>query len=488
MEKKIFDSHFNLVPNSADASVRNHVSVVIAKPTRVCNADCAYCSSPPLEEMGDGWEPEWNLDTFKRYFDKVFPVLIDGSYWIWHGGEPMLMGAQFYIDCYNYAKEVMEREGKLIRFSMQSNMLGYNEKWYDVFANVFEGSVSTSFDPDEYNRTIKGDPDVYARVFKKSLSRILDDGFRPMVLGVYSEQTAPLMHKMYDWSLSEGDRAFSLRFNYCNPSGRFESVGEAISPDTYAKYLIEVYDRWLVDNPNFTITPLDQMMKKLIGVDGDGHCPWTKKCGGRFIEIEPDGDIYNCSDFADIGKKYCFGNLDSGSSIEQILNSKPALLTKRRSINLPISCTNCEHFNDCEGGCMRDAVLYDHGLYGKFHYCRSWKMVFTRIKESILKGEADAVLTRYGLEPAKVKTKVIRDAKEYFNFTDEEIQDLMENGSKNKYGLGDNLKGGSQSNYSEKTGEFLPKKLEEDVVKPDFESVSVTSANKKLKTIKVVIE
>lgn len=463
------------------------IYVVIAKATRFCNADCYYCSSPPLTEksLKEG-EPMWDFATFKKYFDKVFPLMVEGSYWIWHGGEPMLMGPKFYLEAYDYALTQMEKFNKYINFSMQSNLLNYNEKWYPVFSEVIKGSLSTSFDPDEVSRTVKGNPETYNRLFKKALDKVLDDGFRPMVIGVYNEENAHLMHKMYDWSLSKGEQGFPLRFNYCNPSGRYEGTGEAIKPETYGTKLIELYDRWIKDVPPFTITPLDQMFKKVLDIDGEGHCPWTRRCGGRFINIEPNGDIYNCSDFADIGKQYCFGSLnDDNTTLTQMLNSSPALKVKRRSVQLPVSCQNCEHFSDCEGGCMRDSVLYNHGLYGKFHYCHSWKMVFTRIKESIMNGEADGIVRQFGLEPEEVRNRVKNKLVEYFDFSMDEIQDIKENGTKNKLGFGDNYFGNTSTNYNI-YGEYENKKGSMNILS-SIKDDEYNKANERLKGIKVTI-
>lgn len=397
-----------------NVSTSNHpISVVVVKPTRVCNAHCTYCSSPPLEEMGAKWEPEWNFSSFKVAFDKIFPYMADGSYWIWHGGEPMLMGVDFYWECYNYACEKMLESNKKIRFSMQTNLLGYNDKWRDLFLKVFDGSFSTSYDPDKVNRKIKKSWENYDRIFKKSLSKALEDGFYPMVIGVYTEENAKKMQEVYDWSLSLGDNGFPVRFNYCVPTGRSSKQLELISPETYGQELISVYNRWIKDVPVFTVTPLDQMFKKVISIDGAGHCPWLKNCGGKFLAIESTGDVYNCYDFADIGEEFKFGNIYT-NTMSEILNSKPSLDIRKRTYKLPQSCLDCEHFQECEGGCARDSELFNNGLYGKFHYCRSWKLVFSRIKESIISGEADEIIIKYGLDPEIVKNYTIKSLNSHF--------------------------------------------------------------------------
>ncbi len=462
-----------------------NIYVVIAKPTRVCNADCSYCSSPPLEEMGENWEPEWNFEKFKIYFDKVFPYMVHGATWIWHGGEPMLMGVDFYKKTYEYAKEKMLEAEKQIFFSMQSNMLGYNEKWKEVFFEIFGGSLSSSFDPDEKNRTIKGNAQNYSRVFKRALDKMMDDGFMPMVIGTYKEDTAHMMLDMYNWSLNRGERSFPLRFNYCVPIGREAGeLGDLISPETYADNLVRVYNQWIEDAPNFTITPLDQMLKKAIGQDGEGHCPWMKSCGGKFINIEPNGEVYNCSEFSDLNSEYCFGNLNI-NSMEDILTSEQIKLIKKRTAKLPLSCMTCEHFSECEGGCARDSVLFDNGLYGKFYYCQSWKMVYARIKESVLLGQADKILEKMNVNIEQAKYFIKTNLNNHFSEIEIDWADFNKNGLNSKFGFAENNKN-KQLFYDEKgRNKNIDYDKNENIFLKEEENKKI-KINRKLSKIKVV--
>lgn len=362
------------------------VYTIIVKPTKHCNADCSYCSAPP-----DGYS-QWSFEDFKKFWDKVEPSLGHGANIIWHGGEPMLLGPDFYLRAFEYKN--LKRPD--VNFSIQSNILLYErEKWFDVFSRVMGGRISTSYDPDQQNRSIKGSTQAYTDRFWQKISELADDGFYPLVIGTYTTVTAAWATRMYDRVLAMGERGFPLRFNYRYPAGRDSGMGELISPQRYGKMLIDLYDKWIVDVPSFSITPLDQMLRKVIGVES-ARCPWTKACGGRFLGVEPNGDTYNCSEFADIGdSQYRFGNIFR-DEMSDILSSRPAVLIRRRQVDLPPDCFTCRHFEVCEGGCARDAVLYERGLGGKFYYCQSWKMVFDRIKESVRTGEADAVIARFG--------------------------------------------------------------------------------------------
>lgn len=391
------------------------IGVIIAKPTRLCNADCSYCCSPP-----DGHD-SWKERELRLLFSALRGNLEPGATFIWHGGEPLLMGPDFYRMAWEISREITPE----LKFSVQSNLLLYkSSRWKDIFRNIFGGSCSTSYDPDETQRTIKGNSERYTKTFFRKLDEVMGDGFMPMVIGTFTEATAPLMHLMYDKSLERGDLAYDIRLNYCSPVGREAGAGLLIQPETYGAKLIEVYNRWIKDCPQITVTPLNQMMGKVLGFEGE-RCPWTRKCGGSFMGIMPNGDVYNCGEFADLTEEWRYGNIFDGTYaphrsavnvyrradrenlIAGMMGSKAATLIKRRAIQQPDDCKSCQHFAECQGGCVRDVVLYEQGIGGKFMYCRSWKMVFDRIKESILKGEADNFLLSRGVDPQSARERIL---------------------------------------------------------------------------------
>ncbi len=371
------------------------VSTLILKPTKHCNAGCTYCAAPP-EVNGAA---KWDVDLFRRRFDALLPSLTPSATVLWHGGEPMLMGPDFYVAAWEHVRSQLPRAS----FAIQTNLLSYStRRWAHVFRDVMGGRVSTSYDPDERNRLLKGSSEAYTRVFMERLDWALDDGFRPMVIGTYTDETVPFSTRMYERVLGWGDRAPSLRFNYRFPAGRDAGTEPAITPQAYGRMLIDLYDRWVVDAPRFAITPLDLMVKRAAGLM-EGLCPWTKDCAGRFLAMEPNGDVYNCATVADLqdpGLRY--GNVDV-DDVRQLLSSPAARAMRRRRYDVPEDCKSCRHFTSCEGGCMADSALYGRGLYGKFYYCESWKMVFDRVKRSIATGEADRVMARIGVDPVRAR-------------------------------------------------------------------------------------
>lgn len=390
---------------------RNMIYTIIAKPTKECNADCAYCSSPPDDESA------WTVDTFEKIWNNLKANLAPNVTWIWHGGEPMLLSPDFYRSCLEIAK----RDKPHVEFGMQSNLLLYKKsRWENVFNDVFDGRISTSFDPDEKFRTIKGSTEKYTKQFYKKIDEVISDNFKPLVIGTYSEESIPYADSIYELSKSRGEKSFHLRFNYRYPAGRASEDGAVIMPKSYGEMLISLYNKWIVDLPNFRITPLDQMLRQVVDeTQRSQQCPWTNDCGGQFLGILPNGDLYNCGEISDLDDTTLrYGNAIEGwisstpnsgniSIVEYanpddfpytIMKTNAARKMKRRVVEHPTDCKTCRHYTACRGGCMRDAELYGRGLGGKFFYCQSWKMVFDRIKESIMTGEAEGMLERFGYQ------------------------------------------------------------------------------------------
>ena len=392
------------------------ISVIIAKPTKDCNADCSYCSSPPE----GAWR--WGDRELEAFFQALAGHTAPRSTLIWHGGEPLLMGPDFF----RKARALADTYTPGMMFSVQTNLLLYkSSRWKDVFQSIFQGSVSTSYDPDELQRTIKGDPARYTKQFFSKLDEVTKDGFRPMVIGTFSESTATLMPTLYEQALAANGR-YDIRLNYCSPVGREQGSGLVIDPVTYGNGLVEIYRRWIDEMPNFSVTPLDQMLRKTLG-DATEQCPWTRQCGGQFLGVMPNGDVYNCGEFSDLDESWRYGNILKGTYhppgmpqnmvakaepikiIPSMLSSEPARQIKRRVHDHPIECTKCPHFNECQGGCVRDVVLYDRGIGGKYMYCASWTLVFDAIKASILDGSADRMIKRYGFCPDQSRDIVLNE-------------------------------------------------------------------------------
>lgn len=377
--------------------MNRRINVVIVKPTKFCNAECTYCSAPYEDTK------KWDFEQFCEFFDKVEPYLTDSCNMIWHGGEPMLMGAGFYRKAYAYASAKLPN----IEFGMQTNLLLYTSKiWKDVFVDIMGSRISTSYEYEGTQRLLKGSAEKYDEKFCEALALVKKDGISPLVISTFDRNDIPQAKAWILKVLSLKSDGFPIRLNYKYPAGRAKGEGELISPVEYLEILDFAYQNWIKqETPYNEIVPLSQMLRTTVGIN-DGQCPWTNSCGGSFMGVEPNGDVYNCSEYADLDNiENRFGNIFR-DSMESILSSQASKKAKRRKISTPISCQTCVHFNECGGGCMRDAELFGNGQYGKSHYCLTWFETFGSIKQSILDGEVGHILKKYGMSTQEARARL----------------------------------------------------------------------------------
>ena len=356
------------------------LQVALLKPTRLCNADCAYCCSPPQAIASPAWTDPMVLRIAQFLAARAVPGVSLNV--IWHGGEPMLLSPSFYRRAFALFTEAFAAAGALFHFSIQTNLLRYGPKWRSLFSDsgLFGGRVSTSYEP-YGTRTVQGSVERYDRLFAARFTAALDDGLEGFVIATLSGPLASATrtaHALYDWSLQRyraTGRGFAVRLNYRTATGRALAMGDSLlTPRQYGELVLEVADRWLADGEPFDLVPVTQMALSKRTVSG--FCPWTDACGGTFLAIEPSGDLFNCTDFADLDDPtHVFGNIFNVASPEP-LASPAARRHRRRALSLPAACRACPHLAACHGGCHRDSVAAGRGFGGHFPHCDSWTLIF----------------------------------------------------------------------------------------------------------------
>lgn len=374
---------------------KKSINTVIIKPTKQCNADCSHCSSPKEFESNQNKITLEKFETICKKFKDYFNEHVD---FIWHGGEPLLMGSEYYFEAYKIAKRYIKQP----EFSMQTNLLLYEkEKHKKLFKYIFNGNVATSYDFFSGFRTINKNTKTYDDLFFKKLQNYKNDSFEtPVVISIINKNSAKNAKEIFE--IADGN--FHIRVNYLYTVGRakegrtnhnkevdengkvvgFEDVFDPsydLSATEYADFLVEMTHLWLNSPSDTKVLPIFNLLQNYLKQDKGnvGLCPWTDSCNGHFLGIEPNGDIYNCADFADI-ETLKFGNIFNEEASD-ILNSMASKLMHNRRHKLPDECNSCEYKYACNGGCMRDAILYEGDLYGKFFFCEAWKRTFRLFDE-----------------------------------------------------------------------------------------------------------
>ena len=171
-----------------------------------------------------------------------------------------------------------------------------------------------------------------------------------------------------------------LRLTRLRPSGRGADVWDDLHPTSAQQR--QLYD-WLVANGDQVLTG-DSFFH--LAAYGDS-LPGLNLCGaGRVVcLIDPVGDVYACP-FA-IHENFLAGNvLDAGGFANVWRNSD--LFAELRAPQSAGTCTRCQHFDSCRGGCMAAKFFTGLPLAGPDPEC-------------VLGYGADALLARGDQAPPK---------------------------------------------------------------------------------------
>lgn len=343
---------------------------LIIKPTKQCNASCRHCSADKSlhQRLGAG-----DVVTVVSNILKISARPVTDIEFIWHGGEPMLMGPDFYREVHNLLPKKFPALG--FRYGMQSNLLAYGEEpgWKTVFSEVFNWRISTSYDfhSDLRRLSPSGTSAEYFFKWMANVRRFQDDsGGRVHSICVLSRMNFQRTIEMMDEANALG---IDIKLNCLYPAGSALNMrNEMITPHEYGialeRSVIHWAKRYGMDNSIYSQgVDLLRVVRSGRGPRHEMRCQFNNACAGYFYGIEPDGSLYNCGECADQGI-YPLGNALTGDC-----NMDNMLELRYAEVDIPPECLDC---GICNGGCKKQRfIAYGH-LKGKTPFCRAWKRLY----------------------------------------------------------------------------------------------------------------
>lgn len=146
---------------------------LIFKETEACNSNCIYCDVIARKKPRT-----IKKDLLRRVFVCINEYLEQNpkEYFsiVWHGGEPCIVGAEFYEHVLDLEDEVCPNTKNRIEYDIQTNLTLINQRMINVFRRMGITRVGTSYEP---YKGIRGfgenrDSDAYNRKFFKGIELI----------------------------------------------------------------------------------------------------------------------------------------------------------------------------------------------------------------------------------------------------------------------------------------------------------------------------
>jgi uncharacterized protein len=295
---------------------------------------------------------------------------------LWHGGEPLLMGPEFFERVHTHTQALAER-GVAVRHRMQSNLLAWNDELAAVLAPLLRGGgLSSSAEPLGMSRRRLPGGASYMGRWLEQLEAVRGAGFHVGLVCVVDGVIAQRPRDTYYYFKNlVGDGG--VRFNPLYPPRRGSAVAAPyrLGPDVWGRFLAELWDVWLEDGRTLRVEPFVGWEQSARGETGKAACDMSGRCGSRFFGISPAGDVHACGRAMDAGT-LCYGNLLTDSFDEILASPSRTGLVGRTEELRRGACGDCPWWRLCHGGCGVQAWQHGGEVSDPSAWCAGRKVFF----------------------------------------------------------------------------------------------------------------
>ncbi len=339
-----------------------------------CNVDCTYCfyKARP-HEIGKGRQ-RMSGEVLEKLVKDYLSLRFDNSAFAWQGGEPMLMGLDFYKKVVELQKKYGQ-SGQVVANALQTNGVLLDEQWCR-FLSETSFLVGISVDgPKEYHDHYRLDhkgEGTFEKVMA-GINKCKQFGVEFNTLTLLNNLNVGHPDELFEFFIEN-----EIKYLQFIPCIEIDSAGGAvkdysITPEQYGDFLCRLFDRWYEYGPEkLSIRDFDSVIQYCLGGEHT-ICTFGKQCAG-YIVIEHSGEAYCCDFFVE--PKWHLGSIME-TPIEKLAASSKKRTFSRIKQNLCNKCMLCRHLAVCRGGCMKDRAPFDKENYGRESYfCEGYKKFF----------------------------------------------------------------------------------------------------------------
>jgi uncharacterized protein len=318
-----------------------HIEVVM-KPTLQCNGICEYCNAVERTSFMD-------VQVVRRTFEGLADHLAGhpdaGASILWHGGEPMLMGADFYRSVIELDRNLFSSRPMHI---MQSNLTVTSEDLVGTLEQLLNGGgVGTSLDPFENYRKLKDGSSYFERWYT-GFETMKSHGFNVGMVYVVHGRSLDRCKDLYYYFKNLGVDSLTV-IPLEEPSRDF--AGPRLDSLGWGRFLLEMFQVWQADDCSLPLEPFSSW-ESLLGDDTDRQRSFHEalSCCEPTLAIGPEGDVYSCVRRLDIGSGP-IGNVLTHTMEEILSHPESRWRSDRSAILKTQECGACRWWGLCAGGC-----------------------------------------------------------------------------------------------------------------------------------------
>jgi len=378
----------------------------------ICNLDCEYCyflSKERLYPDSDFRMSGALLEEYTRQY--IEAQRVPEVTFAWQGGEPTLMGLDFFREAVAYQQKY-RKPGMRIINALQTNGTLLDDGWGQFFHDHhFLIGISIDGPPhlhDAYRRDKGGRP-TFERVLR-GVEVLKRHRVEFNVLTCVNAANAPYPLDVYRFLRDEIGAAF-IQFipivERDNATGFQE--GSAVTPRTvtgeqYGRFLTGVFDEWVRRDVGRVFVQIFDVALAAWSGQRPGLCVFEETCGVA-LAMEHNGDVYSCDHFVE--PRYNLGNMNVIPLADLVASDRQRQFGLDKRDKLPRMCRECEVRFVCNGGCPKNRLLATpDGEPGLNFLCAGYKAFFTHIDRPM---RIMAAELRAGRPPANVMLILARE-------------------------------------------------------------------------------
>jgi len=291
----------------------------------------------------------------------------------WQGGEPTLMGVDFFKRAVELQKKY-GRAGQHLSNTMQTNGVLLDEKWCRfLHENKFLLGISVD-GPKEFHdryRLDRSGAGTFERVMR-GIANCKEYGVEFSALILLNNINVEQPEKLFDFVVENG--LMYLQFIPCieTDPATGKTADFSITPRQYGDFLCRLFDLWCEHGPEkLNIRDFDSLVTYYV-LGSHTICTYSKQCAG-FVVIEHNGDAFCCEFFVE--PKWRLGSILE-TSLEKLAGDSRKKAFARDKQKLCTQCLVCRYLDICRGGCMKDRVRAGAGAEGPSYFCEAYKHFF----------------------------------------------------------------------------------------------------------------
>jgi uncharacterized protein len=381
-------AHASAMPSVRNRAGEEHMSDfhLLAKPTGpICNLDCEYCFFLSKEALYPGDRFRMADELLDSYLRQLLESHPSGEVTVaWQGGEPTLMGVDFFRRAIELAERHRRRD-QVVSHTIQTNGTLLTDEWCELLsAHRFLVGISIDGPPrlhDRYRVDKRGNP-TSAKVLRglDFLKRhqvdfnvlcTVNAANQDHPLEVYRYlrdelevnhiQLIPIVERDNDTGFQEGDSV----------------TGRSVEPAAWGRFLIEIFDEWLRgDVGRVFVQTFDAALAAWYGLPSS-LCIFAETCGNA-LALEHNGDLYSCDHFVE--PAHLLGNIRDTHMAKLISSPQQVAFGRAKADTLPDYCRRCEVRFACNGECPKNRfVKSPDGEAGLNYLCEGYRAFFNHV-------------------------------------------------------------------------------------------------------------